>query len=786
MNPRSRPAPARRSQTSGNSAKPGQLPAGRSTAVSPLRRFAPILLLWILAAACYLNADHEEFLFDSALGHIDNPGTRDLSQALGSLRRSPLAPGEQLSSLTFALNHALNTIVGLKGFDITTFLAVNVLIHAINASLVYLLIRSLLRQIEPRRPPATWIAFVPAAWFVVHPMAAGSIAYIIQRRGALATTFYLLAVLAHLRARRPRSAPPGDASTIRTSSSATRERWTRTAFAGLCLACYWLSFKSKELGLTLPFTILCIELCLRAGNRSMLKRSLAILITGLVLSAAGAFFYLWSKGLFDAHHLRILPYSTGKLWAPWVHFLTESRAFVHYWKLLILPLPRWSCIDHDLSLSHTLLEHGAVFAVAFHGVLLTLAVWAALRGRTLAAIGVFWFYVALIPYVLLPQTELLVEYKTYLPSVGVAMILAEGLRLIGHRPRMAVQVPAGIAVLATLMITTICRNVIYQNALNLWSDAAAKSPGKPRVWVGVGLALANRGDFDRAIANYQRALQIDPADVQAIYNLGDALYHKGDIPAAVDQYQRAVALKADFSLAHCALGNALLRLGQTEKARHHYAEAIRYEPDYADAHFNLANVLAQSDPEQAASHYRQAIAADPRHASAHSALANLLWARSDLPGAIREYRAALKINPDHAFAHRNLGELLCLNKDHISGVEHLEAAIRCRPGWWDPVDRLAFVYATASDPAVRNPTQAVKLAQQACRLAGQGEPRPMATLAVAYTAAGQRELARTTADRAIQLALATGQPQLADSVRRALQPYQAGLAPPQSNPSDRH
>jgi len=65
--------------------------------------------------------------------------------------RGLLLPGQQLSSLTFALNAALNRALGLADFDITTLLATNVLIHAVNACLVYALVRALLRQVEPGR-----------------------------------------------------------------------------------------------------------------------------------------------------------------------------------------------------------------------------------------------------------------------------------------------------------------------------------------------------------------------------------------------------------------------------------------------------------------------------------------------------------------------------------------------------------------------------------------------------------------------------------------------------------
>ena len=382
------------------------------------------------------------------------------------------------------------------------------------------------------------------------------------------------------------------------------------------------------------------------------------LVPGCLLMMVCLFGYAWWRGLFDPAHLQILPWSRETLWGPWTHFLTESRAFVHYWKLLLLPLPAWSTIDHDFALSRHLLDHLAVVAVTFHGLLLGLALRAAFKRYTLAAIGVFWFYIPLIPYVVLPQRELLVEYKTYLPAVGLMLILAEGLSRLRSRVSIKVQIPVVAGLAGLLLATTIHRNVIYQNAFNLWSDALRKSPNHPRPHIGFGLALAQRGQLDQAIVHYRKALQLEPRFpelpqelfVEAIYNWGVALFDKGDIPGAIEQYTRAVTLKVDFALGHNGLGNALLKANQTEQARHHYARAVHYRPDYADARYNLANVLRQT---------------------------------GQVDDAIRHYQRVIEIEPNHGPAHKNLAGVLWQQKDWAGAVHHYRQALRCRPEWWD-------------------------------------------------------------------------------------------------------
>ena len=470
-------------------------------------RSLPCVVLFAIAAVAYLNADHEEFLFDSGIHHIDRPEhTEGPLQVTRTFWQGRLNPDAPFTYLTFAWNYSFNKALGLDGFDISTFLIVNVLVHGINACLVFFLVRAMLRQVAPGGPPALWIPLALAALFAAHPMHASSVAYIIQRRGALATTFYLLAVLCFLRVRRrpgygkeSGGASSGDAGAPPKPTSAWP--WTRIAEAAAIPILYWFSLRSKNLGVTLPFTLLAVEFCLRAPDRAALKRYLALMVPGLAICTLGMFGFLWMRGLFDPRTFTIHYFGPETSHGAWQHLLTEARVFVHYWKLLLLPLPRWSSIDHDFTLSRHLWDHYAIVAMGFHGLLLVLAAYAALKRYTLAATGIFWFYVALMPYAALPQRELLVEYKTYLPSVGVVLILAEVLRLIRHRVPKVVQASVLVAVAAALLSTTIRRNVIYQSAFNLWSDAVKKSPNHHRPHCNMAIDMATQGKIDQAITH---------------------------------------------------------------------------------------------------------------------------------------------------------------------------------------------------------------------------------------------------------------------------------------------
>jgi tetratricopeptide (TPR) repeat protein len=680
---------------------------------------AALVLIAVAAMVGYLNADHDEFYFDSDNIRTladERPGVVPAARALAA---QGLHPGQQLTWLTFALNYWVNERLGLDGLNVTGFLVTNVLVHACNACLVFLLLRALMRASGARAP--IWPAVAAALWFAVHPIHASSVVYIIQRRGALATTFYLLGVLAYLRARRP--------------SAEEAQRWSRgRILAAVAVAiCYWLSVHSKTLGLTLPAALIVTELALRAPDARAFRRAIPVAATVAALFVVGVFGLLAARGAFDWRTMRILPLGDTP-WGPWTHFLTESRVFVQYWKVLLLPLPRWSCVDHSFELSRHLFERGAVLAILLHAALLAAALPLARRRFTLTAIGIWWFYVALIPYVCLPQIELYVEYKTYLPSVGLAMIIADLLGHLGARVRPVVQAPVVALACALLLATTLRRNAIYHDATALWSDVIAKSPTKPRGHYNLGHAYLHRGDYVQALhhcgdavrlasghvgsnlcAGYaliqlgrpeeslpflRRAVARDPENGEAHYDLGIAYLRLDRTDEAIAALRRAVALDPDYAAAHGNLGDALLRIGQYDAAILHFRRAVLLRPEDATAHTNLAaGLFAANRLREAYDAARRAVALDPTLADAQRNLGHILEAMNEPAKAERAYRAAIAARPADTDARYALGNLLARAGRAEDAIEQYQAVLAAEPDHFGARVNLASALAVVGRPA---------------------------------------------------------------------------------------
>ncbi len=97
-----------------------------------------------------------------------------------------------------------------------------------------------------------------------------------------------------------------------------------------------------------------------------------------------------------------------------------------------------------------------------------------------------------------------------------------------------------------------------------------------------------RADYDRAIFDYRRAIELDDALEAAYFNLGLAYWHQNKDAFARALFQRAVSARPDWAEARYMLALVYQREGLWIKAEEHLRELIRIRPDFADAYAVLA------------------------------------------------------------------------------------------------------------------------------------------------------------------------------------------------------
>ena len=143
-----------------------------------------------------------------------------------------------------------------------------------------------------------------------------------------------------------------------------------------------------------------------------------------------------------------------------------------------------------------------------------------------------------------------------------------------------------------------------------------------------GIALARKGELDRAIADFDQALRLAPDHAQAYSDRGQALARKGEFDRAIADYDGALEIG---------------RLTREEQARVHASRGLAYR--------------SKGELDRAIADYDVALALDPGNAAAYNNRGTALARKGDLEGARRDYRKALELDPNLAQARSNLAAL---------------------------------------------------------------------------------------------------------------------------------
>lgn len=131
-----------------------------------------------------------------------------------------------------------------------------------------------------------------------------------------------------------------------------------------------------------------------------------------------------------------------------------------------------------------------------------------------------------------------------------------------------------------------------------------------------GKLFSRIGDHERAVAEYRRAIDLDPRFIEARHRLGVELYLAGNPREALKELRRASLVTAEYRNAfeiHYAEGLALLRLGRPDEAMERFDRTVQARPAFAPAHNEMGKVLLEREEYDAAiDHFVKAIGTDPK------------------------------------------------------------------------------------------------------------------------------------------------------------------------------
>jgi hypothetical protein len=473
-------------------------------------------LVLVAALLIYLPGLGGPFLFDDQTNFLQNNFVHmsqlDVDSALdAAFSGGGHFPSRGISRLSFALNYYFAG----GTFDPREFKFVNLLIHLLNAVLVFAIARVLFLQYANRfdisRVQAMWMATLCASLWVLHPLQLTSVLYAVQRMTSLSALFTFAGLLGYVYGRQ--AVQRGD--DVR-----------GFVLMGLGLGCgVVLGVLNKENAALLPFLAYVVHLAffptsaLDSRSRRRLRVFHLLFVGSALVIALSAVVWSWN-GFLSAYELR-RDFSMSE------RLLTQPRVLFFYLSLLLFPgLRRMSLYHDDFIVSTGLLSPAStLLAIAALVVLSAFALYR-LRSGALWAFGIVFFLLGHAIESSFVPLEMVFEHRNYLPSFALALFLAWALVRFTQRTSAPVvlAVTISLAVVSGLSTVTWARVGIWSNETWLMQFMVEHQPNSYRARaVSARLEAARSGSVSGIFTAYSKIAHTNPSAIFPLMRMRRAM-----------------------------------------------------------------------------------------------------------------------------------------------------------------------------------------------------------------------------------------------------------------------
>ncbi|HJP18139.1 MAG TPA: tetratricopeptide repeat protein [Nitrospinota bacterium] len=673
--------------------------------------FSVIILISLLS---YFNTFQNSFHFDDHDYILNNEAFKEHLNYTFTI-------GSTLSNLRnrSVVLHSLYLNYSVGGFNVFGFHVVNLTVHTLTCLLIFILLKETLRNFHFSKnrfksDTGINIPLLSSILFAVHPINTQAVTYISNRSTLLATFFYLLSFIFFIRSVR----------SISFSSA--------FSFIFLSAISLLMGFGSKTIIITFPALFIIFYLLFLSQKTSVIKKDLLNKLTssiGFCIIASPLILALFSKQIsyqrLSAINSKLLSPILGTLImaldvtedyiSSFIYLLTEFKVIISYY-LKIIFFPFNQNIDPDFLIAQALTDIPVLFSLFLIISLLIIGLYF-YKKNPLITFGIFWFYITLLPTSsIIPLLDPVAEHRVYLPSIGIAMIISVFLNDFYKKKKTTGQATSLIFIIAPIVILsslTIQRNFIWKDEVSLWSDAAEKSPLKPRPFNNLGEAYEKKADYQKAIHSLKKAISLAPDFDYAHNNLGTVYGKLNQFDLAIKEYLHVLKVNDQFTAAHYNLGKSYEMKEMFDDAVQEYLKAIEQQPDFYQAYFNLASIYSKSESyKEAISTYQKFLKYKPSYPAAHFELGKIYLKIENSDIAFKHFSKSLKLDRNYVPARIALGNIYFMRGSYDKAEESYQQVLTLDPDNFTTHNNLGLIYLQYKN----KPSQAVYYFQKSLKI----------------------------------------------------------------------
>ena len=656
----------------------------------------------LIAFAVYLPALQNEFIgWDDGNYIIENLHIRSLNWALlkWAFFDFYASNWHPLTWLSHALDYALWGLNPL-GHHLT-----NNILHTINTFLVVLLAVKLIEanvdhsrltihdsrltihdsRFTSHYSPFTLIAAATTGLlFGLHPLHVESVAWVSERKDLLCALFYLLSVMAY----------------TKYATYAKGKGQGERGFMLSALCFFILALMSKPMAVSLPAVLLILDWYpfKRITSLKTFRTSLIEKFPFIALSIASSILTIMAqeKAMF-LNEFVPLP----------ARILVAARAFFVYLGKMLFPVGLSPFYPYSGNV-YLLSPQYFMAIVFFIGVAAACLIIAKRRKIWLSLWG--YYVVTLFPVIGIVQVgrQSMADRYTYLPSIGPFLIagvfVAWAYRKASSSGRgiKLACIASALCLVISLSYLTFKQIGIWNNTVGFWSYVIQKEPGVPFAYYGRGSALYEMGRTDKALEDYDKAIELDPSYAKAYAARGVVFEKIGQVDKAIADFGKAIVLEPLDAQTYNNRGAIFEKMGQFNKAIADYDKVIDLDPDKSQSYNNRGIVFEKMGQfDKAIANYDRAVGLNPSNADLYYNRGNAYDALGWFGKAIADYDKAIALNPRDSQAYNNRGLVFEKMGELDKAITDFDRAVALDPSNAEAYDNRLAALVKKSDGPVK-------------------------------------------------------------------------------------
>ncbi len=529
------------------------------------------------------------------------------------------------------------------------------------------------------------ISLTTAALFLLHPVQTQTVSYVTQGQlEGLAGLFIMAALVCFL----------------------LREKFSGLLKSLITMLLFVITFFAcgvKEIVIVLPVLLLLVDWFFVAqGDWRLFKKQwlLQSAIAGLVVSLYIYFlkpdFFLKIFGFtLEARNNigNILTEDPDQIITPYWFCISQFKVLLHYMWIFVWPVS--ICVDYDWHVVRGFLAPDCILPfLLLCGGFIYLVKRLRRNKLDLASFAFLWFFIVMLPRSsIIPSTELMVDYKTYVASIGILFLIASAavwciakfinlLRQKNWQNSYYAQPVFFVLLFALCGWGTYDRNKVWQYSEDFWLNIIHNAPTKARAYNNYGVALSEKTEFAKAIPYFEKAIKMDSKYPDPCNNKAVCHSALGQIDLAIESIQRSISIQPYYPEGYNNLASFYMQKSDFEQAEFNLRKALKLRPYYGKAYFNLGRLyLDLNKPQEAWENFKNACMKGDFDTevgfNAYGVVSLMLNKHDD---AITAFKRLLEVAPNSYDGSVQLGTAYCMKGEFADAQQIFNKLLKINSG----------------------------------------------------------------------------------------------------------